>query len=182
VRQVSAPLRIGDHGGVRDEHRSMSSAPGGRLHVRPATDQDSGEILRLASLMYEAMGVDAGDEPWRVAAARALSQRLGHDAAVFVVDDPVASGRLAACGAASIATRLPGPANPDARVGYIQWISTDPIWRRRGMARAVTESLIAWLREQGVRSVELHATGDGVALYRSLGFAEGQNPGLRRRI
>lgn len=129
--------------------------------------------------MYESMGREASDERWPVAATHALAQRLGHDVAVFVVDDPTAQGCLAAIGAASIATRLPGPFNSDGRVGYIQWVSTDPKWRRRGMARAVTEELVDWLRQRHVRSIELHATPEGESLYRRLGFGQGDNPGLR---
>jgi ribosomal protein S18 acetylase RimI-like enzyme len=131
--------------------------------------------------MYESMGLDASDEHWQVAAVEALAKRLGQDVAAFVVDDPAVTGRLAASGAASVATRLPGPSNPAATVGYIQWVSTDPRWRRRGMARAITQELVEWLRQRGVRSIELHATPDGEAMYRSLGFGQGQNPGLRLR-
>lgn len=167
---------------MREEQELRAAGDAGRPAVRLATDRDVAEIIRLAGLMYEAMGLGASNERWRLAAARALEQRLGHDVAVFVVDDLAAPGRLAACGAASVTTRLPGPANLDASFGYIQWVSTDPRWRRRGMARAVTQELVEWLRERGVRSIELHATPDGEALYRSLGFGQGQNPGLRLRV
>ncbi|HKS53160.1 MAG TPA: hypothetical protein VJS67_14940 [Pseudonocardiaceae bacterium] len=37
---------------------------------------------------------------------------------------------------------LPGPGNPSARVGYVQWVCTDFGWRRRGLARAVTITLL----------------------------------------
>lgn len=149
--------------------------------LRFASGDDVAEIVRLAGVMYTEMGLDASDDAWQLAARKALEQRLGHDVAVFVVDDVRTHGRLAASGAASIATRLPGPSNPAARFGYIQWVSTDFEWRRQGMARAVTEALIRWLHERGVRSIELHATPDGEAIYRSLGFEEGRNPALRSR-
>lgn len=152
------------------------------LFARHATRDDVGEVVRLARLMYEEMGLDAADERWQLVARRSVERRLGQDVAVVVVDDPTAVGRLAACGAASIATRLPGPSNPEARFGYIQWMSTEVRWRRQGMARAVTHALLEWLRDSGVRSVELHATPDGDELYRSLGFGPGPNPGLRLRI
>ena len=151
------------------------------LIVRAATQGDAVEVIRLAALMYEAMGIDASDGRWRQAGSEALARRLGLDAAVFVVDDPKGGGRLAASGAGTIARRLPGPGNPDAGVGYIQWVSTDPSWRRRGLARRITVSLLHWYEKMGVPSVELHATRDGEELYRSLGFAEGPNPALRLR-
>jgi GNAT superfamily N-acetyltransferase len=132
--------------------------------------------------MYEAMGMDASGHAWREAAGQALATRLGRDAAVFVADSPATTGRLAAAGAGTIARRLPGPANPGARVGYIQWVSTDPRWRRRGLARQITAALLEWFAGRGVASVELHATDDAAGLYRSLGFGPGPNPGLRIRL
>jgi GNAT superfamily N-acetyltransferase len=139
-------------------------------------------MIRLAALMYEAMGLDTTGLAWRQAAAGALANRLGGDTCVFVADDPDGAGRLAATGAGVITTRLPGPANPAATVGYIQWVSTDPLWRRRGLARAVTSALLAWFTERGVRSVELHATPEAAGLYHSLGFGPGSNPGLRIQL
>ena len=157
-------------------------APDHSIAVRPATTGDTAEVIRLAALMYEAMGLDATGLAWRQAAVTALASRLGDDTCVFVADDPDRAGRLAATGAGVISTRLPGPANPAARVGYIQWVSTDPLWRRRGLARAVTSALLAWFAERGVRFVELHATPQAAGLYRSLGFGPGSNPGLRIRL
>jgi GNAT superfamily N-acetyltransferase len=150
--------------------------------VRAATAGDTAEIIRLAALMYEAMGMDASADDWREAARAGLATRLGRDAAVFVADDPAGGGRLAAAGAGTIARRLPAPGNPAARAGYIQWVSTDPRWRRRGLARQITTALLGWFAARDVRSVELHATGPAEPLYRSLGFGPGQNPGLRLRL
>jgi len=149
--------------------------------IRPAGIGDADEVIRLAALMYDAMGLSTADERWRVRANDAFVNRLGRDMAVVVADDPTATGRLAASGAGTIARRLPGPANPDASVGYIQWISTDPRWRRRGLARRITVALLDWYELLGVPWVELHATPEGEGLYRSLGFDEGPNPALRIR-
>ncbi len=149
--------------------------------VRSAHLADGHEVMRLAGLMYEAMGVDASGDAWRRAGTNALAGRLGQDAAVFVAEDPSVLGRLAACGAGTISTRLPGPRNPQPAVGYIQWISTDPTWQRRGLARRIMIALLDWYDREDVRSVELHATVEGEPLYRSLGFAEGPYRALRLR-
>lgn len=150
--------------------------------VRPATPADADEVVRLAALMYAAMGVDADVPGWDRAVHAALHQRLGQDVAVLVVDAPDGAGELAACGASVTALRLPGPSNLTAAVAYLQWVSTDPRWRRRGLARAVTTALLDDLRSRGVGVVELHATAQGEGLYRSLGFAPGPHPGLRLRL
>jgi len=170
MRPISDNIRL--PGGAR--------APSGLTDPpRRARLSDLDEVIRLASLMYEDMGMDASDEEWRRAAAEHVRRRLGDDLMVFVVEDPTHPGHLAATGAGSIAARLPGPSNPSARVGYIQWISTEVVWRRRGLARAIATALIDWFGEQEVRAVELHATREAEPLYRALGFDQGANPGLR---
>jgi len=143
---------------------------------------DTPEVLRLAALMYESIGIDVSGAQWRRVAADHISERLWQDAALFVVDDPRDKGRLAATGAATIARRLPSPGNPDARIGYVQWISTDPAWRRRGFARQIMLALLDWLRDNDVMVVELHAAPMGEKLYQELGFQEGKSPALRLRL
>lgn len=182
---VGGPRLVDHDDPMSDSHQ----LPGGARDPSGPTDpprrarlSDVDEVIRLASLMYQEMGMDASDNEWRRAAAEHLRRRLGDDVMVFVVEDPMHSGHLAATGAGSIAARLPGPTNPSARVGYIQWISTDLAWRRRGLARAITVALIDWFGEQQVPAVELHATPEGEPLYRALGFDQGANPGRRIRL
>jgi GNAT superfamily N-acetyltransferase len=76
--------------------------------------------------------------------------------------------------------RLPGPSTPSGRWGYVQWMVTDPDYRRRGLARAVFAAILGWLEERGVTNVELHATVSGEPLYRSFGFTDAFSPELRR--
>jgi GNAT superfamily N-acetyltransferase len=134
--------------------------------------------------MYRSLGLNLDGEvraTWQVAAEQAVRARLGADLTVVVAEDPGAPGRLVACGAGTISTRLPGPAG-DARLGYIQWMSTEPAFRRRGLGRAVLRGLLDWFEAQGVDNVELHASPDGAALYRLEGFWEGSTGlALRRR-
>jgi GNAT superfamily N-acetyltransferase len=162
--------------------RRGSGADSDVARVRCAELADADEAIRLAAVMYEAMGMNASGDAWRRAAVDQLRRRLGGDVMVLVVDDPAVPGRLAAIGAASVGTRLPGPGNLAAKVGYIQWMSTDSSWRRRGLARSITAALVDWVTQQGAGWVELHATPQAEPLYRALGFAAGPNPGLRIRF
>lgn len=153
--------------------------------VRSARPDDAGEVARLAEMMYRSLGMDF-DEPtwerWRSSARAAVLARLGVDLTVVVAEDPDTPGRLVACGAGVISPRLPNPAHASARVGYIQWMSTDPGFRRRGLGRGVLGGLLEWFESRGVDDVELHASPDGRALYRSEGFWEGSTGlALRRR-
>ncbi len=153
--------------------------------VRPARPDDAGEVARLAELMYRSLGLDFDDEVWRrwrLGAEEAVRTRLGAELTVVVAEDPGVPGHLVACGAGAISQRLPSPAHRSARVGYVQWMSTEPGFRRRGLGRAVLGALLAWFESHEVDNVELHASADGEALYRSEGFWEGSTAvALRRR-
>ncbi len=150
--------------------------------TRPGVPADTPEVLRLAVLMYESIGIDASVGPWIQVAAEHISARLGQDAAIFVVDDPAQDGRLAAIGAGTISRRLPSPGNPGAKIGYVQWMSTDPAWRRRGFARQIMLALLEWFRQNEAQTVELHAAPLGERLYQELGFEQGRSPALRLRL
>jgi predicted acetyltransferase len=54
-------------------------------------------------------------------------------------------------------------------------VCTEPAHRRAGLARQIMSALMAWLAEQQVTVVELHATSEGEGLYRSIGFGDPPN-------
>lgn len=146
---------------------------------RPATLEDLPEVIRLAAIMYGSMGLPP-TESWRKGVEEATGPRLADPDLRILVIDGTARGRLAACGGATIAHRLPSPFNPGARVGYIQWVVTDTDHRRKGLARTIVMGLLTWLEREGVRDVELHATPEGDPLYRSFGFRSPRFPQLIR--
>jgi GNAT superfamily N-acetyltransferase len=148
--------------------------------ARFATSGDVGEVVRLAGVMYASVGQDISDPRWISAAEGHFRSRLGADVQVVVVDHPDGN-RLAASGAAVIVRRLPAPHNPGALVAYIQWVATDEDMRRQGLCREVMRLLLDWCAARGAPIVELHATPDGEALYRSLGFGQRGPIALRRR-
>jgi GNAT superfamily N-acetyltransferase len=55
--------------------------------------------------------------------------------------------------------------------GVILNVYTEPAWRRRGLAAVLMQHLLDWAEAHGVKSVVLHASDDGRALYEKLGFA-----------
>ncbi len=135
--------------------------------------------------MYRSLGLEFDEDGWgrwRTSGVRAVRARLGADITVLVAEDPGAPDHLVACGAGVISERLPIAPNATARVGYIQWMSTEPGFRRRGLGRAVLRALLGWFESQGVDDIELHASPEGAPLYRSEGFWEGSTGvALRRR-
>lgn len=148
----------------------------GTPRVRPALPSDAPEIVRLGELMYAAVEVHADDE-WRANSLNQLVERLaGEDLWGWVIDADAddggsgPGGRLAACGFVNRNPRLTIPGLlADAR-GYVQWVSTDEAYRRRGYARAIMERIIADADARGIEVLELHSSPFARDLYLKLGF------------
>ena len=155
------------------------------MTARQATPADAEELVRLRAVMLETMTRPASspdwNDDWREPARRTLAKHLAEAAptmTAFVVDRPDGPG-LAACVVGTIDHRLGGPANPTGRVGYVFSVATDPDMRRRGYSRACMMALLKWYRGQGISKIDLRASPDGEALYRSLGFARTKDPAMR---
>ncbi len=106
---------------------------------------------------------------WRSSYAGYLATLVGRrDARVLVArsDD-----RLVGFGIGRI-TLLP-PFFAERRRGFIQDVFTHPDYRRRGIARRLVETLLDWLREEQVETVELTVAtnnAEAIRLWESLGF------------
>lgn len=150
------------------------------MQVRFAQPEDATEIVRLAALMFESMGIMQSDARWEEDGRRSVRERLGDDLAAFVVDHPDEAGRLIASVSGTINHRLPGPFVPSGRVGYVQWVCTDPLFRGRGLARLAMEAMLDWYESRDVKTAELHATPIAEHLYLSLGFDDSGPRALRR--
>lgn len=152
-------------------------------HVRPATPDDIAELVRLRELLFTGLTAGWGPPPagtgWRDACAAALRDQLADDSRRIIVIDGAPG--LAACGIGVIDRRLPSPYNPSGLIGYVLGIVTDTAHRRRGHARLIMENLLQWFDDRGLRRVDLHASPDGQALYRSLGFDDHPDPTLSRK-
>jgi GNAT superfamily N-acetyltransferase len=151
------------------------------VKARPARIVDAGEIVRLAGIMFQSMGLDLDHDHWPAVAEQAVRDRLGIDMMAFVVDDPREPGRLVCSAAGTVHRRLPRPGIPDFIAGYVQWVATDETHRKRGLAQAVMICLLDWFRERTVTAVELHATPAAESLYLSMGFTDNGPRALRIR-
>jgi GNAT superfamily N-acetyltransferase len=145
-----------------------------RNQPRAAASSDVTELVNLRAVMLSSLGQNPGgqDSPWRTQATTWFSERLARpqDWAFHVIGPP--AGPLAACGAAWLTEHLPGPTAPDGRRGYIAFMCTRPTERRRGHGSKILGSLVEWLTTRGVTRLELHASPDGLELYRRAGFSE----------
>lgn len=59
----------------------------------------------------------------------------------------------------------------EGRAAIVVNVYTEPPFRRRGLARRLMETVLAWAAAQRLESLVLHAAPDGRPLYESLGFA-----------
>jgi GNAT superfamily N-acetyltransferase len=149
------------------------------VQLRAATAHDIDEIIRLAHVMWRAMGYSPDNDSWQAATRSVLHSGFEHDTFRCVVaEDPNDAKHLVACGIATYYMRTPAFWLPNGRMGYVQWMSTEPDWQRKGLARRILDDLVAWLRSNEVARIELHATDDGVALYEAAGFGPSAFPNM----
>lgn len=142
--------------------------------VRRASVEDAWELTRLRRLLLKNFQ-EIHDDLWEYACKDAFEQALADQDGMiqaFVVDAGDFPGKLAACSVGMIQQRIPGPDNHSGLIGYIQSVSTDPDYRRRGYARAAVEATLEWLDSCGVPKTELTASSVADDLYRELGFAD----------
>lgn len=152
--------------------------------TRRAIPIDATEIVRLRALMFEDMGRDPGllDERWRRRNVDHFTARLAQPDvfAGYVIDKP--DGGVAAVAIGWLNQHLIGTANQTGRVGYVANMCTEPAFRRRGFGRITLTALLDWMRSTDTRTVNLHASTDGEALYRSLGFTDPSETALTLRL
>jgi len=138
--------------------------------IRSASLADIPEILRQRRRMYEDMHYN---DPQTLDAMASLSSSYLETAMAdgsFRAWLAAAGDRVVAGGAVVIS---PWPAHPydlECRRATILNVYTDPEYRRRGIARTLIQTIIAWCQREGFARVTLHASNDGRHLYESLGF------------
>ncbi|GAA1805449.1 hypothetical protein GCM10009682_29090 [Luedemannella flava] len=149
-----------------------------QARARRATVADLPEVVRLVSVMFADLGT-ATDASWAARTGRVLAGRLWVDVGVLVVDAPTTG--LAACAVGALHHGLPSPRRRTETTGYVEWVVTDPAWRRRGHALSVTAALVDWLVDEGAAVIDVHASVAAAPLYRRLGFTGDGPVALRRR-
>jgi GNAT superfamily N-acetyltransferase len=142
----------------------------GDTTIREASPTDIPEILRQRRRMYE--DIHHSDSVVLDAVVSLSSAYLkiamadGSFRAWLAADDD----RTVGGGAVIIS---PWPAHPydlECRRATILNVYTDPEYRRRGIARKLMQTIIAWCQREGFARLTLHASDEGRHLYKSLGF------------
>lgn len=115
------------------------------------TDEEQLAVMDAATLPYLQRAIPAGEYRCRVAEA---------------------DGQVIASGAYTYRQVAPTFYNLSGRQGYILSIYTLPAWRRMGIARAITSTLLDDMRAEGIPAAYLTASREGRPLYASLGFED----------
>jgi ribosomal protein S18 acetylase RimI-like enzyme len=145
------------------------------VQPRRASTEDIPELVRLRAVALDSLGADPGppQSPWRQFARIWFEQRItGHQDWLCLVIGGELGQPLLAAGMAWVTYHLPGPQWPDGRRGYIDGMVTDIAARGRGYARAILGGLVSWLEESGIHYIQLHASPEGIPVYKSAGFAD----------
>ena len=138
---------------------------------RPATPDDRDVILHHRRGMFRDMGKGTDREldvmvsataPW-LAGAMADGSYRG-----WLAEDT--KGNVVA-GAGLLLGSCPArPGDSNTRRALIINVYTEPDFRKQGLARQLMLLVIKYLKDEGIRSVVLHASDEGRHLYESMGF------------
>jgi GNAT superfamily N-acetyltransferase len=147
------------------------------LAIRRASIGDAPIIARHRVEMFRDMGqVPSGELADRllIASTAALASALAEGSYIgwlaFDEQDQVVSGV-----GVHIKPQLPRFTHDGTRVAtspvpLVVNVYTEADWRRRGIAKALMNTVLQWSAAQGCDRVVLHASDAGRPLYRSLGF------------
>jgi GNAT superfamily N-acetyltransferase len=141
------------------------------ITIREARLSESAIILHHRRSMFRDMGEGTVEELDRmVEVARPWLARAMADGSYrhWLALDP--SGRIAGGGGVLLSPWPPNPQDPCRQRAVILNVYTEPEFRKRGIARRVMLMIVKWLREQGLRAANLHASEEGRPLYEKLGF------------
>jgi GNAT superfamily N-acetyltransferase len=141
------------------------------ITIREAAPTESAVILHHRRSMFRDMGEGTVDEldrmvevarPWL---ARALAD--GSYRHWLALD---ATGRVAGGGGVLLGPWPANPSDPCTERAVILNVYTEPEFREQGIARWIMVTILKWVKERGLRSVNLHASAEGRHLYEKLGF------------
>lgn len=141
------------------------------ITIREAAAGESAIILHHRRSMFRDMGQGTVEEldrmvltasPWL---SRALADGSYHH--WFAVDG---SGGVMGGGGVLLCSWPANPKDPCSERAIILNVYTEPEFRRRGIARQIMAAILDWARQRGFRTINLHASDEGRALYEKLGF------------
>ncbi|MHA1953722.1 MAG: GNAT family N-acetyltransferase [Candidatus Heimdallarchaeaceae archaeon] len=140
--------------------------------IRRATEDDVPELVRQRKLMFESMGYDDHN---KLQSTSILSRNYFLDGLknnkfqgwIAVTKE----GRIVSNAGVIIDYHPPGPNNLTGKIAYIFNLYTHKEFRRQGIAKKIMETILEWVKSEGISIASLHVTDDGEKLYKGLGFS-----------
>ena len=160
------------------------------IKIREAGPKDLETIMRHRRSMFRDMNEGTAEQldrmvevarPWL---ARALAER-SYRHWLAIKSEASASGMIAESeiiiggGGVLISPWPANPFDPCVERAIILNVYTERDFRRQGIAKQVMDVILAWIRSYGLRSVNLHASPEGRALYEKMGFKQTNEMRLR---
>ena len=145
----------------------MQAAP----TVRRATLADVEALARLRLALLREMGnvCDGSQEGLLLDAMRDYFRRaMSTDEFLAWVAE--VDGQVVAISGLVLFERPPDAGNPTGVEAYLMNMYTLPAWRGRGLASALLDEIIRFVRTTPARRIGLHATDTGRSVYESAGF------------
>jgi GNAT superfamily N-acetyltransferase len=140
------------------------------LVMREAHVAELPEIAEHWLAMFEEVGKHRERDfapDWRERFVQFLTAQIERgDAAYFIAID---NERIVGTAGALMMSGYPSAIH-GLRSGYIFGVHVDPPYRGRGIATALTQRTIAFLKTQNPWSIRLHASPFGRPIYEKLGF------------
>ena len=159
-------------------HAPVTTLPA--FTVRRATAADIPALVELRVAFDRELAGDVPVEPAAEHRARIDAYLRSHvpdgGFRVWVADG---GGHVVGMAGLVVIDRPPHPRSRRAPEAMVFNVMTDPAWRRRGVATAMLEAVIADGRALGCRRLVLRTSDDGMRLYAGLGFTD---PGNWRQL
>ncbi len=139
--------------------------------IRTATNADVDAIVHHRCEMYRSMGYTDSAALDRVASyCRPFFEAAVADGSYRPWMAVIPDGRIVGGGGVGLIAWPGNPRDPRCRRAIILNMYVEPEFRRRGIARALMQTMIDWCRSEGLVTVDLHASDEGRPLYESMGF------------
>lgn len=149
--------------------------------IRPGAVTDAAQVALHRRVMfadirpYESAALDEMQQKYAVWVEEKLA--AGEYVAFFALNG---AGEIVGGAGAWLREWLFSPRNMSGKDAHVVDVYVRPEYRRRGIARALMQTLVNWCEEHGLVTITLEASDQGQHLYETLGF-EVMNM-MRKRI
>lgn len=141
------------------------------ITIRRATPDDMDELMALRFQLFRESGYLQGEEPPSVlieATRVYLSENLPTEH--FCAWVALVEGRMVGISGLVFFQKPPTEENITGLEAYIMNMYTLPEWRKQGIATALLQGIITYVKQTSARRIWLHTTNDGQPVYEQSGF------------